>query len=71
MTATEFGYEVLVKPWLVDAKIWIGKKSIAIEALNVIAFEGGAIPQMLTSSSFMAATSMVPVTARPKGVVLK
>ena len=28
-------------------------------------------PQMWTSSSFMAATSMVPVTARPMGVVLK
>ncbi|CFN82772.1 Uncharacterised protein [Bordetella pertussis] len=28
-------------------------------------------PQMLTPSSFMAATSMVPVTARPIGVVLK
>jgi hypothetical protein len=28
-------------------------------------------PQMWTSSSFIAATSMVPVTARPMGVVLK
>jgi hypothetical protein len=28
-------------------------------------------PQMWTSSSFIAATSMVPVTARPSGVVLK
>ncbi|MNG23657.1 hypothetical protein D3C87_450660 [compost metagenome] len=28
-------------------------------------------PQMLTLSSFMAATSIVPVTARPMGVVLK
>ena len=28
-------------------------------------------PQMLTSSSFMARTSIVPVTARPIGVVLK
>ncbi len=28
-------------------------------------------PQMLTSSSFMALTSIVPVTARPMGVVLK
>jgi hypothetical protein len=28
-------------------------------------------PQMLTSSSFMADTSIVPVTARPSGVVLK
>jgi hypothetical protein len=28
-------------------------------------------PQMLTSSFFIAATSMVPVTARPSGVVLK
>src|SRR4029453_16145460 len=28
-------------------------------------------PQMLTSSSFIAATSKVPVTARPSGVVLK
>jgi len=27
-------------------------------------------PQMLTSSSFIALTSMVPVTARPSGVVL-
>jgi len=26
---------------------------------------------MFTSSSFIAATSMVPVTARPSGVVLK
>jgi hypothetical protein len=28
-------------------------------------------PQMWTSSSFMATTSIVPVTARPIGVVLK
>ena len=28
-------------------------------------------PQMLTSSSFIATTSIVPVTARPIGVVLK
>ena len=28
-------------------------------------------PQMLTPSSFIATTSMVPVTARPIGVVLK
>jgi hypothetical protein len=28
-------------------------------------------PQMWTSSSFIATTSMVPVTARPSGVVLK
>ena len=28
-------------------------------------------PQMLTSSSFIAVTSIVPVTARPIGVVLK
>ena len=28
-------------------------------------------PQMWTSSSFMATTSIVPVTARPSGVVLK
>src|SRR5206468_3380384 len=28
-------------------------------------------PQMLTLSSFMATTSIVPVTARPTGVVLK
>jgi hypothetical protein len=28
-------------------------------------------PQMLTSSCFIAPTSIVPVTARPIGVVLK
>ena len=28
-------------------------------------------PQMLTPSSFIALTSIVPVTARPMGVVLK
>jgi hypothetical protein len=28
-------------------------------------------PQMSTPSSFIAATSIVPVTARPSGVVLK
>jgi len=28
-------------------------------------------PQMLTPSACIAATSMVPVTARPMGVVLK
>jgi hypothetical protein len=28
-------------------------------------------PQMWTSSSFIATTSIVPVTARPRGVVLK
>ena len=43
MAATEFVHKVGVKPRLVDPQVWVGKKSIAIEALDVVALISAAI----------------------------
>jgi hypothetical protein len=48
----------------------VGEEPVAVEALDVVVNVLPS-PQMLTSSSFIARTSIVPVTARPIGVVLK
>jgi len=69
--AAQFVDEQLVEPGLVDPQARIGQQAVTVEPLDIVAFVGRAIAQMLTPSSFMAATSIVPVTARPSGVVLK
>jgi hypothetical protein len=69
--AAEVVDESGVEPGFVDLEVGIDEQAVAVEALDIVAFEVEPSPQMWTSSSFMAATSMVPVTARPSGVVLK
>lgn len=71
MTATQLVDEVGIQPRLVDLQLGVGQQAITIETFDIVAFIGATVPQMFTPSSFMAATSIVPVTARPSGVVLK
>ena len=67
----EFVDEVLVQPWFVNAKAGVREQPVSIEPLDVIAFERAAITPDVDASSFIAPTRIVPVTARPIGVVLK
>ena len=50
----------------------VGEQPVAVEPLDVVALERAAVaPDVDARPLFIAATSMVPVTARPIGVVLK
>jgi hypothetical protein len=60
-----------VEPGLVDLEAGIDEQAVAVEALDVVALEGGAVAPDVDVVLLHAATSMVPVTARPMGVVLK
>ena len=41
--AAQFVDELLIEPRLVDPQVRIGQQAVAIEPLDVVAFEGGAI----------------------------
>ena len=69
--AAELADERRVEPRLVDAQVRVGQQPVPVEPLDVVALERRAVPQIWTSSSSIARTSSVPVTARPSGVVLK
>ena len=40
LSPTEFGDEIGVKPWLVDAQCRISNEPVAVEALNIVALVG-------------------------------
>ena len=42
-TAAEFIDEQLIQPGLVNTQRWVGQEAIAVETLNVVALEGGAV----------------------------
>ncbi|CAB5076320.1 unannotated protein [freshwater metagenome] len=42
-TAAKFADKISIQPWLIDSQIWVSKKAIAIEALNIVAFVGRTI----------------------------
>jgi hypothetical protein len=71
MTTTQLVDEVGIQPRFVNLQFGVGQQAITIETFDIVSFIGAAVTPDVTPSSFMAATSMVPVTARPSGVVLK
>ncbi len=43
LAAAEFGHEVRVQPGLVDPQVRVGEQAVAVEPLDVVALEGGAV----------------------------
>ncbi|XPE40172.1 hypothetical protein ACNKHK_20515 [Shigella flexneri] len=67
MTTAEFIDKIGIQPWFINLQFGVGQQTVTIETFNIVTFIGATVTPDITPSSFMAATSMVPVTARPSG----
>jgi hypothetical protein len=65
--AAELVDEGGVEPGLVDLEVGVDEQAVAIEALDVVALEGGAVAPDVDVVFLHGVTSIVPVTARPMG----